>query len=158
MLFGRDAQSTIPEPAGLRPSAVMSVCVFLGSPDSPWKVAALAQLTLRRLPAFDNLRLRRTQRFQFSEKDGNLFVSLNPAELFFGYQQAKPHQRSRWSPACHRFTLAQTRSTMEKADSMTLVLANVFRSGACRWLRSLRWGHRAKTMMSFEIDSSGTSV
>jgi hypothetical protein len=52
-----------------------------GSPDSPWKVAALALPTLRRLPTFDNLRLGRNQGLQFSDQDGNLFVSLDPAEL-----------------------------------------------------------------------------
>jgi hypothetical protein len=39
-----------------------------------------------------------------------------------------PTQRSRWSPPCQRFTFRQTRSTIENADSITFVLANVFRS------------------------------
>src|ERR1019366_2985028 len=42
----------------------------------------------------------------------------------------EPTQRSMWSPARQRFTLRQTVSTMEKADSITLVLARVRRNCA----------------------------
>jgi len=63
----------------------------VGSPDSPLKVAALAYPALRRLLPFDDFRLRRNQRFQFSEKNRNLFTSLESAELLLGHQQAEPH-------------------------------------------------------------------
>src|ERR1700694_4506728 len=33
-----------------------------------------------------------------------------------------PTHRSRWSPPCQRFTFRQTLSTIENADSITLVL------------------------------------
>jgi hypothetical protein len=51
-----------------------------------------------------------------------------------------PTQRSRWSPPCHGFTFLQTCSTIENADSITLVLASVLRScinhaTGARWLR-----------------------
>src|ERR1022692_4759263 len=39
-----------------------------------------------------------------------------------------PTQRSRWSLPCQRFTFRQTCSTIENADSITLVLAIVFRN------------------------------
>src|SRR5205823_9653034 len=44
-----------------------------------------------------------------------------------------------WSPARHRFTLRQTVSTMEKADSMTFVLARVRRNCAGTQVYALRY-------------------
>src|ERR1035441_5610842 len=46
-----------------------------------------------------------------------------------------PTQRSRWSLPCQRFTFRQTRSTIENADSITLVLAIVLRSFIGTWRR-----------------------
>jgi hypothetical protein len=46
-----------------------------------------------------------------------------------------PTQRSRWSLPCQRFTFLQTRSTIENADSITLVLAIVFRNFIGTWRR-----------------------
>src|ERR1039458_1075600 len=45
-------------------------------------------------------------------------------------REPEPTQRSMWSPARQRFTLRQTVSTMEKDDSITLVLARVRRNCA----------------------------
>ena len=52
-----------------------------GTPGIPLKVATPRNPTLRRLSPLHNLRLRRSQGFQFSDERRNLFVSLNSAEL-----------------------------------------------------------------------------
>ena len=58
-------------------------------------------------------------------------ICLCPVTLrncFWATRSPDPTQRSRWSPPCQRFTFLQTCSTIENADSITLVLASVLRS------------------------------
>jgi hypothetical protein len=50
------------------------------------------------------------------------------AKRFPATKSPDPTQRSRWSLPCHRFMFLHTCSTIEIADSITFVLAMVFRS------------------------------
>ena len=59
-------------------------------PESPLKLAAPVQPTLRRLSSFDNIRFRGCQRFQFSDECRNLFVSGDLSELFLCHQESRP--------------------------------------------------------------------
>ena len=56
-------------------------------------------------------------------------ICLNPVmrrNCFRATKSPDRTQRSRWSPPCQRFMFRQTTSTIENADSITLVLASVF--------------------------------
>ena len=53
---------------------------------------------------------------------------MTAAKRFPATKSPDPTQRSRWSLPCHRFMFLHTCSTIEIADSITFVLAMVFRS------------------------------
>lgn len=96
---------------------------LLRLPDIPLKVTTNPSYTLRGLLPLHKLFLGRGHGLELLQQCWNLFVPYYPLNYLSAIINPEPTQRSRWSPACQRFTFAQTRSTMENADSITLVLA-----------------------------------
>ena len=87
----------------------------------------------RRLSPRDNFLPGRLQSFQNPDENRDLFVASDAAELVLCDEQSGTHPTFALIAAVPSFDIRQTVSTIEKADSMTLVLASVIRScwGTC---------------------------